>query len=90
MNGDAMVLRAILRLARRREAADESAIALRVASSRREVRISLRRLAACGLVERSHTGTARLSLAGLAVAIAMLPRENASAGRQTRRTSRAA
>jgi Mn-dependent DtxR family transcriptional regulator len=90
MNGDAMVLRAILRLARRLEVAEEAAIALRVASSPREVRLSLRRLAASGLVERSHTGTARLSMAGLAVAVAMLPTANASPQQRARRTSRAA
>jgi Mn-dependent DtxR family transcriptional regulator len=90
MNGDAMILRAMLRLARRREVADETAIAMRVASSPREVRVALRRLAAMGLVERNHTGTSRLSMAGLAVAVAMLPQASAPARHRAQRASRAA
>jgi Mn-dependent DtxR family transcriptional regulator len=87
---DALVLRAILRLARRREVADESAVALRVASSPREVRISLRRLAANGLVERRHTGSVRLSMSGLALAVALLPQRTAAPRRRAQRASRAA
>jgi Mn-dependent DtxR family transcriptional regulator len=90
MNSDALVLRSILRLARRREVADETAVALRVASSPREVRNSLRRLAASGLVERTHAGRVRLSMAGLAIAVALLPQGNAPSRRRAQRTSRAA
>jgi hypothetical protein len=89
MNCEARVLGAMLRLARRRELADEAAIGLRVSGSAREVRRSLRRLADQGLVERMHTGTARLSMAGLAVAVAMLP-PSAPRRRHPRTSSRAA
>jgi Mn-dependent DtxR family transcriptional regulator len=89
MNSDARVLGAMLRLARRREVADETAIGVRVSGSPREVRQSLRRLEHKGLVERTHTGAARLSLAGLAVAVAMLP-PRAPRQRHPRSSSRAA
>jgi hypothetical protein len=77
-------------LARRREVADEEAIALRVASSTRELRVSLRRLATNGLVERGHAGTARLSMAGLALAVALLPQDSAAPRQRAQRTPRAA
>jgi hypothetical protein len=89
MNTDAMVLRAMLRLARRRDATDEVAIGLRVPGSAWEVRQSLRRLARGGLVEWTRAGTPRLSMAGLAVAVATLP-PRAARGRRPSRTSRAA
>jgi Mn-dependent DtxR family transcriptional regulator len=73
MNSDAMVLRAILRLARRRQAAEDGEIAVRVGQSTSAVRASLRRLDALGLVEPRFHGGARLTMAGLALALAMLP-----------------
>lgn len=73
MNSDAMVLRAMLRLARRRQPAEDSEIALRVGKSATSVRASLRRLDALGLVEPRTNGAARLTMAGLALALAMLP-----------------
>jgi len=85
MNTDAMVLRAMLRLARRRDAADEVAIGLRVPGSEWEVRQCLRRLARCGLVEWTRAGAPRLSMAGLAVAVATLPPPS----QRNRRPSRA-
>jgi Mn-dependent DtxR family transcriptional regulator len=74
MNSDAMVLRAMLRLARRREAAEDRKIAIRVGKSAASVRASLRRLDAQGLVESRAPDGARLTMEGLALALAMLPR----------------
>jgi Mn-dependent DtxR family transcriptional regulator len=89
MNSDAMVLRAMLRLARRRVAAEDSEIAVRVGESSASVRASLRRLDALGLVEPRTAGGARLTMAGLALALAMLPRASRTAS-TTQRSTRAA
>jgi DNA-binding Lrp family transcriptional regulator len=86
---DAKVLRALLRLARRRLAADIEAIVLRVGASPAAVRAALRRLDAQGLLERGPT--IRLTMAGLALAVALLPAAAmAPAQHRTVRTSRAA
>ncbi len=71
---DARVLRAMLRLARRRQAADDGEIAVRVDQPPHVVRASLRRLDAAQLVERLSTGAVRLTMAGFALAVAGLPR----------------
>lgn len=76
MNTDAMVLRALLRLARRRLPADDEAIVVRVGAAPGDVRAAIRRLDTLGLVERGPT--TRLTMAGLAVAIAMLPTQRAA------------
>jgi Mn-dependent DtxR family transcriptional regulator len=89
MSFDEMVLRAMLRLARRRVAAHEGDIALRVGETERSVRVSMRRLEASSLIERRAGPTARLTLSGLAVAVALLPRA-AAASLPTARASRAA
>jgi Mn-dependent DtxR family transcriptional regulator len=89
MSFDEMVLRAMLRLARRREAAHEGDVALRVGETERAVRVSMRRLEASGLVERTGSHTARLTLPGLAFAVALLPRA-ASGSPPAARASRAA
>jgi Mn-dependent DtxR family transcriptional regulator len=89
MNIEATVLRAMLRVARRCEAADEEALALRVGGSPAEVRSALRRLDAAGLVERRARQAPRLTLAGLAVAVGLLPAGAARAS-SSRRSSRAA
>lgn len=90
-----MVLRAMLRLARRREAAIEEQITLRVGGTRGEVMASLRRLDAEGLIERSTGRGCRLTMAGLAVAVALLqvpPRESrrSATGAKGPRASRVA
>jgi Mn-dependent DtxR family transcriptional regulator len=93
MSIDAMVLRAMLRLARRREDAAEEAIAVRVGGSSGQIRASLRRLAAGGLVERRTQQGPRLTMAGLAVAVALLPaqrRPRTASARAAERRSRAA
>jgi Mn-dependent DtxR family transcriptional regulator len=87
MSFDAMVLRAMLRLARRREAADEEALALRVGSTRGAVRAAVRRLGAGGLVQRRAGGSPSLTMAGLAVAIALLPAKAPRVQRATARSS---
>jgi DNA-binding IclR family transcriptional regulator len=87
MNTDAMVLRALLRLARRRLLADEAAIVLRVGAPPAQVRGALRRLDARGLVERG--AKLRLTMGGFALAIALLPRRAAPPARSVR-TPRAA
>jgi hypothetical protein len=73
MSTEATVLRAMLRLARRREAAEEEALAVRVGSDGGRLRAVLRRLEAAGLVERRPDLPPRLTMAGLAVAIGSLP-----------------
>lgn len=91
MSFDAMVLRAMLRLARRREAADEDAVAVRVGGTRAAVRASVRRLAAGGLVARRRDGLPSLTLTGFALAVALLPPKARRAGRPaSARSSRAA
>jgi Mn-dependent DtxR family transcriptional regulator len=81
MNSDAMVLRAMLRLARRRQEADDHEIALRVGKSTGSVRAAIRRLDAAGLVESRARRGPRLTMSGLALALAMLPRTPRSAAR---------
>lgn len=92
MSIDTMVLRAMLRLARRRQAADVGEVALRVGGSASDVRAALRRLDSGGLVERRLSEAPRLTLAGLAVAVATLPeRARRTAAKAVRQgTSRAA
>ena len=90
MSIEAMILRAMLRVARRREAADEEALALRVGNSPGEVRDAIRRLDAAGLVERRAEDAPRLTMAGLAVAMGLLPATPARARLAARRSSRAA
>jgi hypothetical protein len=89
MSIDAAVLRAMLRVARRREAADEEALVARVGDPG-EVRAALRRLDAKGLVERRGPQAPRLTMAGLAVAVGLLPASASRARRPARRASRAA
>jgi Mn-dependent DtxR family transcriptional regulator len=89
MSIETEVLRAMLRVARRCEAADEDSIAVRVGGSKASVRAALRRLDAQGLVERRDERAPRLTMAGLAVAVAQLPPQQKKA-RGVRRSSRAA
>ena len=89
MNVDTEVLRAMLRLARRCEDATEEAIAVRIGGDDASVRAALRRLDAQGVVERRGERAPRLTMAGLAVAVALLPAK-AEKTRAVRRPSRAA
>jgi Mn-dependent DtxR family transcriptional regulator len=90
MSIDTLILRAMLRLSRRREAAEEESLVLRAAASRAAVRDSLRRLEALGLVERRVDRAPRLTMEGLAAAVALLPARAAGQARGRKRTSRAA
>jgi len=90
MSIEATVLRAMLRVARRREAADEEALAARVGDPPAEVRDAIRRLDAAGLLERRGQGAPRLTMAGLAVAVGLLPVGVPRSKRSSRRSSRAA
>ena len=73
MSIEAMVLRAMLRVARRREAADEEALAVRVGGPPARVRAALRSLDGAGLVERRDGRAPRLTMLGFAVAVGSLP-----------------
>jgi Mn-dependent DtxR family transcriptional regulator len=90
MSIEAAVLRAMLRLARRREAADAEALAVRLGGSAAAVRAAIRRLDAAGLVERRAGDAPRLTMSGLAVAVGLLPASASGKGRSSRRSSRAA
>jgi Mn-dependent DtxR family transcriptional regulator len=91
MSIDIMILRAMLRLARRRKAADEGEVAVRVGGAPGSVRAALRRLDARGLVERRPGEPPRLTMAGFAVAVALLPEQPVQAIKlRSVRTSRAA
>lgn len=92
------VLRALLRLARRRSAPSLDQIVVRVGEDEPSVRTALRSLARRGLVQHMAGGL-RLSLPGLAVAVACAqrprPAVSAAAPRpvalpRRRRTARAA
>ena len=86
---DVMVLRAMLRLARKRQQADDSEISLRVARPPHEVRAAVRRLTRQGLVERRAQQAPRLTMEGFVLAVALLPRAARTLG-SMRRTHRAA
>ncbi len=90
MSIDTTVLRAMLRLSRRREAADEDALVLRSGRTRAEVRNALREFEAEGVVERRAALPPRLTMMGLALAVALLPARPARAARPAGRSSRAA
>jgi Mn-dependent DtxR family transcriptional regulator len=70
MSIDIEVLRAMLRLARRRIAVTEADLALRVHAEPPAIRASIRRLGALGMVDRQSADT-RLTLEGLALAVAL-------------------
>jgi Mn-dependent DtxR family transcriptional regulator len=86
---DVMVLRAMLRLARRRQAANDGEIAVRVSRPPSAVRSAVRRLGELGLVERRDQGAPRLTMSGFALAIALLPGA-ARPSKAVRRAPRAA
>jgi Mn-dependent DtxR family transcriptional regulator len=88
MNLDAMVLRAMLRLARRREAAVEEALAVRVGGSPGDVRAAVRRLSARGLVD-GDGALPRLTMEGLVLAVALLPARTTRSPRRSPAPARA-
>ena len=87
MHYDITVLRAILRLSRHRRHVDEASISLRVEGEDADLRNALRRLEKRGLVAR-QAAQARLTMEGLAVAVASLPaRRKATAARRAIRAA---
>jgi Mn-dependent DtxR family transcriptional regulator len=90
MSIDTEVLKAMLRLARRRQEASEDQVALRVRAQAREVRASLRRLRASGLVDVQNRAAPRLTIEGLALAVAVVSRPSPRAGAVAIRSRRAA
>jgi Mn-dependent DtxR family transcriptional regulator len=84
------VLRAMLRLSRRRQPADVEAIAERVGAPARAIRAALRRLAHDGFVDRPGEMPPRLTLVGFAVAVASLPPATRIPRPNPQRSSRAA
>src|SRR5690242_16156173 len=73
MSHEIDVLRALLRLARRRTPPTLEQLFVRVGGDEASVRLALRSLARKGLVQRTPAGL-RLSLPGLAVAVACAQR----------------
>jgi Mn-dependent DtxR family transcriptional regulator len=86
---DVIVLRAMLRLARKRQEADDGEIAVRVGRPPSIVRAAVRRLDRRGLVERRGASAPRLTMAGFALAVALLP-GGPRASKPARRAPRAA
>jgi Mn-dependent DtxR family transcriptional regulator len=89
MNDDSLVLGAMLRLARRRVEANVNELFERVQMDPSRIRASLGRLDAAGLIERRTTG-ARLTLSGLATAVALRPARARAALRDAKLKSHAA
>jgi hypothetical protein len=73
MNKDARVLGVLLRLARRRQPAYDDEVLARICATAGEMRSSLRRLRRAELVQISRRGLPQLTLAGFAMAVALLP-----------------
>ena len=70
MKYETEVLKAMLRLARRRVAANVNQILVRIGGTPAEFRTALRQLERAGFVDRTATRSGRLTLAGFAVAVA--------------------
>ncbi|MFO0672418.1 MAG: hypothetical protein U0235_22880 [Polyangiaceae bacterium] len=93
MHTELAILRAMLRLQRRRAVIDEASLLVRVGGTEAELEIGLRALEAAGFIH-IEGGQPRLSMAGLAVAIAQIPpvaaKRAAARGRRVARGRRAA
>ncbi len=94
MHTELAILRAMLRLQRRRATVDLDTLLVRVGGTEAELRVGLRTLQAAGFVERGDHAHGRpeprLTMAGLAVAVAQIAplanvarRERAPARRTT-------
>ncbi len=70
MNYETEVLKAILRLSRRRNAAEADSILVRVGGQLSDLRAALRKLEQSGLINRIGDTGGSLTLPGLAVAVA--------------------
>jgi hypothetical protein len=84
MSYDLSILRAVVRLCRRRSAVDLEALALRAGGELADARAAIARLERRGLALRTARG-ARPTLAGLAVAVAAAERRLAKSPRLTLR-----
>jgi DNA-binding IclR family transcriptional regulator len=73
MSYELSILRAMLRLARRREEANVDALVVRAGGTRAEARGALQRLERAGLAVRRDEARARLTMTGFALAVATLP-----------------
>jgi DNA-binding Lrp family transcriptional regulator len=89
MSIDIDVLRAMLRLARRRTEATEAELGPRVRAEPSEIRSSIRRLRGLGLIERRGSA-ARLTFEGLALSVALARPATHGASRVVVGRSRAA
>jgi hypothetical protein len=89
MHTELAILRAMLRISRRRATADLDTLLVRVGGTEAECRVAIRSLEAAGFVERRPGGQVRLTMAGLAVAVAQIPAVKAAA-KPAPRTKRAA
>jgi Mn-dependent DtxR family transcriptional regulator len=85
MNLDARVLRAMYALARRQKTVNEPEIAKRLGASPMAVHASMRRLQTAGLTDAGPAGTRRLTLAVLAIALALQSVRATRAGTPTLR-----
>lgn len=73
MHTELAILRAMLRLQRRRATCDLDTLLVRLGGTEAELRVGLRALEAAGFVERlGKASAARLTMAGLAVAVAQI------------------
>jgi hypothetical protein len=73
MRYDLSVLRALVRLSRKGMPATTTILSERAGGEVRHVRAALRDLERAALVVRGRDGSARLTLAGLALAVASMP-----------------
>lgn len=90
MSYDVQILRAMLRLARKRQVADVEALVARAGGGPADVCAAWRRLEIAGLAERLPEGRARLTMAGLAVAVSTIElRAKAARPRVAKRAKRA-
>lgn len=86
MNYETEVLKAILRLSRRRNAAEADSILVRVGGQLSDLRAALRKLEQSGLVNRIGDTGGSLTLPGLAVAVAAAATKVVPKSRQRRST----
>jgi RIO-like serine/threonine protein kinase len=91
MNPDLYVLRALARLSRQRKTVDDESLVLRAGGTTGEVHASLERLAGDGLIAWAGLSgqQIRLTLSGLAVAVASASAARASRGAVRPSASRA-
>ena len=90
MINELAILRAMLRLSRRQEPATPDALLVRVGGTEGALDASLAALAAAGFVELRGGAAPRLTLAGLAVAVAQVARVGRAAAQSRARAPKRA